>query len=288
MAAATSAEYWSSRTVSRAQHADRQASLELLSWRNHQYMGYSELMPTSGANGLRVLDYGCGPGNDVVGFVEESRPKEVVAMDVSPLALDAARERLALHPGKVEFVEIKEGDKRLPLDDGSIDLVHSSGVIHHTPDPENILREFYRVLSPGGRAQIMIYNYDSIWLHLYANYIFRLAKKLDWSLDKLEVFRRSTDGPECPISRCYKLSDFARLCEDAGFAVVKTGHAISCSELSWLPRRFDALLDKRIGEESRRFLYGLEFDRRGRPLHHGRIAGINNVVHLRKKRRGWF
>ena len=174
-------DYWTGYTVTQDEHASRESSLAFLSWRNRQYLGYSELMPTSQARGLEVLDYGCGPGNDLVGFWEESRPRRLIGMDVSPTAIAMSRRRLALHDANVELIEIAEGDVALPLQDGSIDLVHSSGVLHHTPNPEFILREFRRILRPGGRAQIMVYSRDSIWLHLYANYLFRIERQIDWT-----------------------------------------------------------------------------------------------------------
>src|SRR3712207_7349439 len=34
-----------------------------------------------------------------------------------------------------------------------------------------ILSEFRRVLKPGGRAQVMVYNENSLWMHLYVAYL---------------------------------------------------------------------------------------------------------------------
>ena len=42
-----------------------------------------------------------------------------------------------------------------------------------TKDPDGVLREFHRILRPGGFARLMVYNYDSIWLHLYVAFILR-------------------------------------------------------------------------------------------------------------------
>ena len=51
--------------------------------RNSIYPGYIELMPVNQADGLVVLDYGCGPGNDLVGFGHFSNPKKLIGADVS-------------------------------------------------------------------------------------------------------------------------------------------------------------------------------------------------------------
>ena len=44
---------------------------------------------------------------------------------------------------------------------GGQDLVYSNGVIHHIPDTQRSIDEFYRVLRPGGKAIVMVYHRDS-------------------------------------------------------------------------------------------------------------------------------
>jgi ubiquinone/menaquinone biosynthesis C-methylase UbiE len=81
---------------------DREDSLKYFSWRCEQYFDYQH-MPVKVPAGNVVLDYGCGPGHDLVGFVEYSRPSRLVGMDVSAASLSEARERLAL-PRQPELV----------------------------------------------------------------------------------------------------------------------------------------------------------------------------------------
>jgi hypothetical protein len=61
-----SAAYWTSHMVTTEAWSDAEDSLEFFMWRNAQYPGYIDLMPVKGADGLTVLDYGCGPGNDAI------------------------------------------------------------------------------------------------------------------------------------------------------------------------------------------------------------------------------
>ena len=72
----------------------RKDSLNYFKWRNSQYPGYIELMPVSNQDGKIVLDYGCGPGNDLVGFAEFSNVKELIGVDVSKPALELAEKRI--------------------------------------------------------------------------------------------------------------------------------------------------------------------------------------------------
>ena len=50
-----------------------------------------------------------------------------------------------------------------------------------------------------------------------------------------------------------------------------------------LPKRWEALEDRRLNSVSRRFLYGLTCDERGIACHGSSVAGINAVYELRRK-----
>ena len=52
--------------------------------------------------------------------------------------------------------------RRLPFRDASFDLVYSWGVVHHSPDTPAAVHEIRRVLRPGGRARVMIYQHRSL------------------------------------------------------------------------------------------------------------------------------
>jgi SAM-dependent methyltransferase len=55
----------------------------------------------------------------------------------------------------------------LPFADGVADLVVSYGVIHHTPDPLRCFSELVRILKPGGRLLLNVYNWDNLYRSLY-------------------------------------------------------------------------------------------------------------------------
>ena len=278
----SSADYWTGTHVDApdAGFPGRQESLDHYTWRNSMYPGTLELMPVAGADGLSVLDYGCGPGNDVVGFGHFSKPARLCAVDVSSTALEIAHRRAALHGLDVEFRLIPEEVAPLPFAAASFDLIHSAGVLHHTPDPAAILRDLRRVIKPSGRAQIMVYNRDSVWMHLYVAYELLILRRLYPGLAKDEAFGRTTDGDLCPIANCYRPEAFVRMCAAAGFRAHFAGAGISLLELDSLRNRIGALQDKRLDTESRVFLYDLEFNSRLWPLHRGAVAGLNGCYHL--------
>lgn len=270
------AKYWTDHNVTfHHKYASADESLAYVHWRNDLYFGYIDMMPVRGHDGKVVLDYGCGPGHDLVGFGVYSKPKRIIGMDLSPTSLAEARDRMALHGVPIDLVQLESGATRLPVDNESIDLIHSSGVLHHTPDPEHILTEFARVLKPGGAIQIMVYNYDSIWLHLHVAYHVQIIQGKYRDLDVRTAFSKCTDGEECPISNVYRPEEFLTLAKNAGLDGTFVGAAISMSEASLVRTRYDAICDRRMREESRRFLLELEFDKFGFPLYRGTYAGCD-------------
>lgn len=270
-----SASYWTSHMVAHEDWRTAEASLEHYLWRNAQYPGYIELMPVAGADGLVVVDYGCGPGNDLVGFSEFSRPARLIGIDVSPSAITASRNRLALHNKNVELIQIDERDNAIPIDSESVDLVHSSGVLHHARDMEAAILEIHRILKPGGKFQVMVYNYNSLWVHLYTAYVHQIEQGVYSDLSLMDAFRRTTDGPHCPISHCYRPSEFVDFVCRMGFSGGCNGASMSLTEMELLPKRFNAMRDKRLAREHRDFLYALKFNESGYPLVGNVVAGIN-------------
>jgi ubiquinone/menaquinone biosynthesis C-methylase UbiE len=105
-------------------------------------------------SGSRLLEIGCGLGNDLVllsqlGF-------EVTGIDLAPPAVEVARKHLEIRntPGKVVIGNVEE----LEFADESFDAIYSSGVIQHTPDIEKATREMMRVLKSGGKMLIVVYH----------------------------------------------------------------------------------------------------------------------------------
>nr|WP_269781521.1 class I SAM-dependent methyltransferase [Nocardia bovistercoris] len=95
---------------------------------------------------LRVLDAGCGTG--VLAAELTERGARVTGMDLSGSMLEIARARLG------PDASLRQGDLSapLPFSDNVFELILSSLVMHYLHHWEPTLREFRRVLSPGGRV----------------------------------------------------------------------------------------------------------------------------------------
>lgn len=278
-----SKKYWTEHNVTlHHEFSTKEESLEYFHWRNDQYFNYIELMPVSGFDGKSVLDYGCGPGHDLIGFGTFSACKRLVGVDVSSSSVAESRSRLALHGITAETVVLDSDVVALPFEDATFDHIHSSGVLHHTPDPLAILKELRRVLKPGGSMNVMIYNYDSLWVHLYVAYQRSIVEGLYPRESLRDQFRHSTDGETCPISNCYRPAEWIALCAEAGFDAHFSGAAVSIFELSILDKRFAAIMNRRLPPGSREFLKSLEFDVHIAPKYHGHHAGIDACYQLKR------
>jgi 2-polyprenyl-3-methyl-5-hydroxy-6-metoxy-1,4-benzoquinol methylase len=98
-------------------------------------------------NGRDVLDAGCGEG--YLGRMLAARGARVTAVDVSGEMLAIARERTP-EGAAIDYVQASCEDLR-PLGDGAFDVVVSNMVLQDLAGYEAALREFARVLRPGGR-----------------------------------------------------------------------------------------------------------------------------------------
>ena len=136
-------------------------------------------------------------------------------------------------------------------------------------------------LAPQGEIRAMVYNYDSLWLHLHVAWLIMHCQGKYGNLDIREAFAKSTDGEECPISTVYRFDEFSALAAEAGFETVFFDAAISVYEASILPRRFEAIMNRQFRSESRRFLTSLTFDGFGYPRFNDRYAGVDGCYLLR-------
>lgn len=100
----------------------------------------------------RVLDVACGTGDLTLAFASVTpAPASVTGVDFTPQMLDVARRKSG--GSGPSFLE---GDAMsLQFGDGSFDIVSIAFGIRNVSDPGKALREFRRVLAPGGRLVIL-------------------------------------------------------------------------------------------------------------------------------------
>ncbi|VVB94828.1 Ubiquinone/menaquinone biosynthesis C-methyltransferase UbiE [uncultured archaeon] len=100
-------------------------------------------------NKPRILDLGSGTGNLALKFLNKGC--WVTACDVSQKSLDILSKR-ANNNSNLELSLLI--DKKLPFENNSFDVVATYSVLHHIPDYLFTIKEFIRVLKPGGYIYI--------------------------------------------------------------------------------------------------------------------------------------
>lgn len=111
--------------------------------------------------GVRALDIGCGAGYPSLVAARLVAPGgSVVATDVSPRMLEAAAhaaQRAGVH--NISFLEMDAEDLR--LESLSFDTVTNTFGLMFYPDPARAIAEVYRVLFPGGRCAVVVWDHPA-------------------------------------------------------------------------------------------------------------------------------
>ena len=100
--------------------------------------------------GAKALDVCCGTADWTVALAEAAGPTgEVVGLDFSENMLSAGRPKITRFPN----ARLIQGNAmELPFPDASFDYVTIGFGLRNVPDYDQVLREMYRVLKPGGMA----------------------------------------------------------------------------------------------------------------------------------------
>lgn len=143
----------SARFVSSLDHQGRMdVVVELREW----VRGHLELYA-----GSTVVDVGCGTGDELMRLVSVvGAAGRAIGVDINDPMLSTARERTR----SAHRVEIVKGDAAsLPLPSGSVDALVCERVLQHLQyPPADAVREFGRVLRPGGRIGLTDTDWSSL------------------------------------------------------------------------------------------------------------------------------
>lgn len=115
----------------------------------------SELLNHESALPLNILDFGAGIGSSTPYFHRFFPQASLTCLDVSEKSLDLGRSRFT------DLADFKHFDGvKIPITDNTFDLVFAACVFHHIPHSAHLglLREWFRVLKPGGTAVIFEHN----------------------------------------------------------------------------------------------------------------------------------
>ena len=116
----------------------------------HRFLDWLSVSP-----GSSWLDVGCGTGSLTKLVLETCRPRSVIGIDASSEFITHAK-RAIIDP----IVQFQVGNAQgLELETSSVDVVVSGIMLNFVARPETALREMIRVVKPGGRIGIFLWDY---------------------------------------------------------------------------------------------------------------------------------
>lgn len=154
-----------------------------------------------------VLEIGCGIGTDTINFAREGA--SVTAVELSKKSLNLAKKRATIFGLnkriKFYYANAEDLSKSVPLK--KYDLIYSFGVIHHTPNAQEVVYELKKYCKRETTVKIMVYHKFS-WKTLWI--LFKFGKGKFWKLNSL-ISQHSEAAFGSPITYLYSKKEIMRL-----------------------------------------------------------------------------
>jgi len=104
----------------------------------------------------RVLDIGCGAGNNTLKLLQHASPFDCDLIDLSEFMLKKAYDRISeVNTGKIRILQ--SDFRKADLPDEGYDVILAAAVLHHLRDDndwETAFRKIYRLTAKGGSVWI--------------------------------------------------------------------------------------------------------------------------------------
>jgi 2-polyprenyl-3-methyl-5-hydroxy-6-metoxy-1,4-benzoquinol methylase len=168
----------------------------------------------------RVLDLGCGIGFWLVEFWERGY-RNLSAADLSASSLQIARQRCAIY-GVTADLSVRNAEAT-GFETHAFDHVNCQGVVHHTCDPRQAMKEIHRIVRPRGSASVSVYYRNAILRHWkLSQRAGKVMARLGGGLkgrgredmmarSDIDDIVRRYDGAANPIGKAYDLQGFKDL-----------------------------------------------------------------------------
>lgn len=202
----------------------------------------------------KVLEIGVGNGSHAQILATNS--KDFTGIDLTDYAIKSAKERMKIF-GIESAKIIQMNAEELEFQDDSFDFIWSWGVVHHSANTQQILKEVNRVLKPEGTFQSMVYH-RSFWFYYVFGILTGTFRGHFFRGDTLhEALQKTTDGA---IARYYSVGEWDRELNEAGLKMTHSEIMGSKSTILPIPRSNlkYKILDKIPDRFSRYFTNNLE------------------------------
>jgi len=177
----------------------------MMSWRK---VPFDSLINFDSLKNKDVLEIGCGNGSHAQLLAGHARA--YTGIDLTSYAIASTSQRF--NHFEINGTVIRMDAERMTFPDESFDFIWSWGVIHHSANTREIIKQISRVLRPGGEAQIMVYH-RNFWT--YRVFLGLIAGIGQGHLLKTKSFHETsqlmTDGA---IARFYTANEWKALVSD--------------------------------------------------------------------------
>lgn len=240
-----------------------------------------------------ILDFGCGVGDDLIGFNSFQKCKSI-GLDISLNNIEICKKRQIFHGfNHIEFKEIDTYNLDFIVDK-SIDLIICHNVFQYliTHPIENYLKEFNRILSDNGKVLVVVYNKDSIAYHLYSSYIKKILENKFRYLSSEDAFKNIVFDCNYPKINIYSQNDFTSLSEQNNFKAEFKGGYLTEFDSSELYMTYiaNAFRSNDLEDEHKEFLQQIYTNyldlcqlRTKNTQTNSKLAGLNGTYILTKK-----
>jgi SAM-dependent methyltransferase len=155
-----------------------------------------------------VLEIGVGMGSHAQLLAPRSR--SFTGIDLTTYAVESTSRRMRQFGLDRPQVKVLQMDaEKLEFEDNSFDFVWSWGVIHHSSDTRQVLKEIGRVLRPGGLVTTMVYHRNFWNYYIYAGFFGGIVKRHLFRTGSLHHVRQTEiDGA---LARFYTVGEWKDL-----------------------------------------------------------------------------
>lgn len=178
-------------------------------------------------NGDSALDVGCG--NGVFYPVLADKSINYIGLDISKKLLTLARQKANKIKGKAKVKFIKGSITKLPFKNNQFDWVCAFAVLHHVPSEElraRAAREIWRVLKPGGKTIVTVFNLFSDWSEKKFDVRGQLKQVAINEGDVLVPWKGTLGQAIQRFMHAFTKNELSELFKEAGFKNISAYYAI--------------------------------------------------------------